>query len=91
MASTPEAIHNATTETAPERRQDSGAAPGGAGEAMPKQVRTRIEYRRFNLFHRWMHFLVFVSFTVLVFTGMPLKYADSGFKYESTSKHVQTF
>ena len=42
-----------------------------------KQVRTRIEYRRFNVFHRWMHFLVFVSFTVLVLTGMPLKYKDS--------------
>jgi cytochrome b subunit of formate dehydrogenase len=40
-------------------------------------VRTRIEYRRFNVFHRWMHFLVFVSFTVLVFTGMPLKYKDT--------------
>jgi predicted CXXCH cytochrome family protein len=35
---------------------------------------TRIEYQRFNVFHRWMHFLVIVSFTVLVFTGMPLRY-----------------
>ncbi|MCX6364079.1 MAG: cytochrome b/b6 domain-containing protein, partial [Actinobacteria bacterium] len=40
-------------------------------------MRTRIEYRRFNVFHRWMHFLVFTSFTVLVFTGMPLKYKDT--------------
>ncbi len=39
--------------------------------------RTRVEYLRFNVFHRWMHFLVFVSFTVLVFTGMPLKYKDA--------------
>jgi cytochrome b subunit of formate dehydrogenase len=38
---------------------------------------TRIEYRRFNVFHRWMHFLVIISFTVLVFTGMPLKYKDT--------------
>ena len=38
---------------------------------------TRIEYQRFNVFHRWMHFLVIVSFTVLVFTGMPLKYKDT--------------
>jgi len=38
---------------------------------------TRIEYHRFNVFHRWMHFLVIVSFTVLVFTGMPLKYEDT--------------
>lgn len=45
---------------------ESGARPG-----------TRVEYLRFNVFHRWMHFLVFVSFTVLVFTGMPLKYKDA--------------
>jgi cytochrome b subunit of formate dehydrogenase len=38
---------------------------------------TRIEFQRFNVFHRWMHFLVIVSFTVLVFTGMPLKYKDT--------------
>ena len=38
---------------------------------------TRIEFQRFNVFHRWMHFLVIVSFTVLVFTGMPLKYQDT--------------
>ena len=38
---------------------------------------TRVEYRRFNVFHRWMHLLVIVSFTVLVFTGMPLKYQDT--------------
>ena len=37
----------------------------------------RIEYQRFNVFHRWMHFLVIVSFTVLVFTGMPLKYKNT--------------
>ena len=34
----------------------------------------RLEYKRFNAFHRWMHFFTMVSFTVLVFTGMPLKY-----------------
>jgi cytochrome b subunit of formate dehydrogenase len=39
---------------------------------------TRLEYRRFNAFHRWMHFLTMVSFTVLVFTGMPLKYKALG-------------
>jgi len=54
------------------------STPDAATIAKPrKEVRTRIEYRRFNVFHRWMHFLVFVSFTVLVFTGMPLKYKDT--------------
>lgn len=40
--------------------------------------RPQLEYKRFNAFHRWMHFLGMSSFTVLVFTGMPLKYKDSG-------------
>ena len=36
-----------------------------------------LEYKRFNVFHRWMHFLCLTSFTVLVFTGMPLRYKDA--------------
>lgn len=59
-----------TGETITERQTPPAERPA-------KPVRTRIEYRRFNVFHRWMHFLVFVSFTVLVFTGMPLKYEDT--------------
>jgi cytochrome b subunit of formate dehydrogenase len=51
--------------------------PTPVADASVKKVRTRMEYRRFSVFHRWMHFLVFVSFTVLVFTGMPLKYKDT--------------
>jgi cytochrome b subunit of formate dehydrogenase len=39
--------------------------------------RPQLEYKRFNAFHRWMHFLGMSSFTVLVFTGMPLKYSDA--------------
>jgi cytochrome b subunit of formate dehydrogenase len=45
--------------------------------AADRRGKTRVEYQRFNVFHRWMHFLVFVSFTILVFTGMPLKYKDT--------------
>jgi len=45
--------------------------------ARDKRGRTLVEYQRFNVFHRWMHFLVIVSFTTLVFTGMPLKYKDT--------------
>ncbi|HJW76207.1 MAG TPA: cytochrome b/b6 domain-containing protein [Thermoleophilia bacterium] len=37
-----------------------------------------LEYRRFGPFHRWAHFFVMASFTILVFTGMPLKYKDAG-------------
>jgi cytochrome b subunit of formate dehydrogenase len=39
--------------------------------------RPQLEYKRFNAFHRWMHFLGMTSFTVLVFTGMPLKYSEA--------------
>ena len=42
-----------------------------------KRGQTSVQFHRFNIFHRWMHFLVIVSFTTLVFTGMPLKYKDS--------------
>jgi predicted CXXCH cytochrome family protein len=42
-----------------------------------KRGQTTVQFHRFNIFHRWMHFLVIVSFTTLVFTGMPLKYKDS--------------
>lgn len=38
----------------------------------------RLRYRRFSLFQRWIHFFIMVSFTVLVFTGMPLRYSDQG-------------
>ena len=43
-----------------------------------KRGDTIVQYHRFNIFHRWMHVLVMVSFMVLVFTGMPLKYKDTG-------------
>ncbi len=68
MASTPVTM-------LPETATPETATPETATSAT--RVRTRIEYRRFNVFHRWMHFLVFTSFTVLVFTGMPLKYAQT--------------
>ncbi|NLG65595.1 MAG: cytochrome b/b6 domain-containing protein [Actinobacteria bacterium] len=68
-----------TSGTTTAERHGDVTTPGQtlAAEAGTKQPRTRIEYRRFNVFHRWMHFLVFASFTVLVFTGMPLKYEDT--------------
>jgi cytochrome b subunit of formate dehydrogenase len=46
--------------------------------ALRNTAGVRLEYRRFNAFHRWMHFLTMTSFTVLVFTGMPLKYKELG-------------
>jgi cytochrome b subunit of formate dehydrogenase len=50
----------------------------GQDETVPTTARVSVEYKRFGAFHRWMHIIVFVSFTILVFTGMPLKYKDSG-------------
>ena len=75
MASTPEAIHNAVTDS-PAIQHDAKDAAVSDAVADPAP-RSRIEYQRFNVFHRYMHFLVFVSFTVLVFTGMPLKFKTS--------------
>jgi cytochrome b subunit of formate dehydrogenase len=49
-----------------------------APNAKPESGMAHLEYRRFRLFHRWVHFFVMASFTVLVFTGMPLKYKDAG-------------
>jgi cytochrome b subunit of formate dehydrogenase len=76
MASTREATNAGAAQQ--QRDVHGDAVSAVAPKAAP---RTRIEYRRFNLFHRWMHFLVFVSFTVLVFTGMPLKYKESGWAH----------
>jgi cytochrome b subunit of formate dehydrogenase len=58
------------TETEPQRGGLDGTGSAGG-------PRTRIEWRRFNAFHRWMHFLVYLSFSALVITGMPLKYKDA--------------
>jgi len=35
-------------------------------------------YLRFNYYHRFLHALVIISFLGLVFTGMPLKYSQTG-------------
>jgi cytochrome b subunit of formate dehydrogenase len=50
------------------------AIPLEAEAAVP----ARMQYRRFSAFQRWVHFFVMFSFTILVFTGMPLKYSDQG-------------
>lgn len=36
------------------------------------------EFIRFNKFHIVMHYLMFITFMFLVFTGMPLKYRNAG-------------
>jgi cytochrome b subunit of formate dehydrogenase len=37
---------------------------------------SRTFFRRFTPFQRWVHFFIMVSFSILVLTGMPLKYSD---------------
>ena len=56
-------------------RQGRPTHPAHAAQAVDV---ASLEYRRFGPFHRWVHFFVMASFTVLVFTGMPLKYKDAG-------------
>ncbi len=36
------------------------------------------QYRRFNRFHIFLHFLVITSFLLLALTGLPLKFSDQG-------------
>jgi cytochrome b subunit of formate dehydrogenase len=39
-------------------------------------IGSRTFFRRFTAFQRWVHFFIMVSFSILVLTGMPLKYSD---------------
>ncbi len=42
-------------------------------------------YQRWNIHHRLQHILLFVSFFILTFTGLPIKYAYSGWAVRATS------
>ena len=61
---------------------DTGIDQGGIAldhapdraEVHPLHIRKR--FRRFTAFQRWVHFFIMVSFSILVLTGMPLKYSD---------------
>jgi cytochrome b subunit of formate dehydrogenase len=57
---------------------DSQSLEALAGISAPAPAPRRLQYRRFSAFQRWVHFFIMVSFTVLVFTGMPLRYSDQG-------------
>jgi cytochrome b subunit of formate dehydrogenase len=47
-----------------------------AARATPAAVGARTHFRRFTGFQRWVHFFIMISFSILVLTGMPLKYSD---------------
>jgi len=51
-------------------------APEHASAAMHPAIHIRKRFRRFTPFQRWVHFFIMVSFSILVLTGMPLKYSD---------------
>lgn len=51
---------------------NSAVKKGAAGEKDEE-----VEYIRFNKFHRVMHWLMMLSFMVLVFTGMPLRFRNA--------------
>jgi len=56
-------------------RDKSAAAEPQAGVAQAA-VGARTHFRRFTAFQRWVHFFIMISFSILVLTGMPLKYSD---------------
>ena len=37
----------------------------------------KVRYKRFNLYDRWLHVIVIISFLTLALTGLPLKYSQS--------------
>jgi cytochrome b subunit of formate dehydrogenase len=47
-----------------------------AARVAQASVGARTHFRRFTGFQRWVHFFIMISFSVLVLTGMPLKYSD---------------
>lgn len=58
---------------------DTLQSPEAVAEVSTAYVAPRpMQYRRFTAFQRWVHFFIMLSFTVLVFTGMPLRYSDQG-------------
>jgi len=58
---------------------DTLLSPEAIAEVSTAYVAPReMQYRRFTAFQRWVHFFIMLSFTVLVFTGMPLRYSDQG-------------
>ena len=55
---------------------DGGIALEPAPSVARHAVATRKRFRRFTAFQRWVHFFIMLSFSILVLTGMPLKYSD---------------
>jgi cytochrome b subunit of formate dehydrogenase len=47
-----------------------------AARASQAAAGARTHFRRFTSFQRWVHFFIMISFSLLVLTGMPLKYSD---------------
>ena len=56
--------------------RDEGIALEPAPRAAHAAVGARTHFRRFTAFQRWVHFFIMISFSILVLTGMPLKYSD---------------
>ena len=56
--------------------RDEGVALEPAPRVAHAAVGARTHVRRFTAFQRWVHFFIMISFSVLVLTGMPLKYSD---------------
>ena len=58
------------------RRRGGGAATQGAGEYDHETLGVQQWFERMNLFERWQHGLLAVSFLVLVYTGFALKFPE---------------
>ena len=56
--------------------RDEAVALEAAPRVAHAAVGARTHFRRFTPFQRWVHFFIMISFSMLVLTGMPLKYSD---------------
>jgi cytochrome b subunit of formate dehydrogenase len=56
--------------------REKGVTREHASKVARTAVGTRTHYRRFSAFQRWVHFFIMISFSILVLTGMPLKYSS---------------
>ncbi len=57
---------------------DSHSLDALAGVPAVSAAPRHLQFRRFTAFQRWIHGFIMFSFTLLVFTGMPLRYSDQG-------------
>ena len=67
----------------------AGAANRPVSSVTQNGIRTERSFKRFTLGQRWEHVVLFLSFSVLLLTGLPQKYFSSwGYRILTTPDSV---